>query len=203
MAENPGSGMPRWLTIVLVLILVAGGLTLLNSPSPVFQPEAPQQESGKVQLTGYLTGVESTQYSRNGGIEYSFTTPRMSHFQPDPKKTTPTDYTLIEAPFFTFYQAGDLPWFMRARQGRSTANGDRVVLQDDVKVWQDQPDRAPAVITTSSLVIHPEQQVAETDQFVMITAPGMVTRGKGMRADLGQETFAITSEGSTTYEPTP
>lgn len=195
--------MPRWFTIVLLIILVVGGYALLNAPSPVFQPETTQPEAAEVQMTGYLTGVASTQYNETGAIEYSFTTPRMSHFQLEPDRSSPDDYTTIQNPFFTLYQTNDDPWRMQARQGRSTANGEVVVLREDVKVWQARSDRAPTVITTTELVIKPEQQVAETDQFVMITGPGMVTRGKGMRADLDQQTFAIISEGSTIYEPNP
>ncbi|MGQ9426173.1 LPS export ABC transporter periplasmic protein LptC [Gilvimarinus sp. F26214L] len=203
-AGNPRKpGLPRhWLTIAAVLGLIAVSVLLLDSPPEVFQPDATLAGPPDVQMTGYLTGVRTVQYNAAGEVEYRFTTDRMSHFQPAGETDSEAAYTAIEAPFFTFYPGGTAPWYTSARQGRSSANGDLVLLQEDVRVWQEGP-AGPTVITTSELLIHPQTQVAETDQFVIMTNPRSVARGTGMRADLEQENFAILSEGSTIYEPNP
>lgn len=195
--------MPRhWLTITVVIALVAVSIMLLDSSPDVFQPANGSDQEDAL-LTGYLTGVRTTQYDEFGGVEYRFTAERMSHFQPDPDTASANDYTTIDAPFFTFFQADNSPWYVEARQGRTTQFGEVVVLQDNVRVWQQTEHAEPTLITTSTLTIRPESQIAETDQFVRITRPRVVSQGVGMRADLIRETFAIFSEGSTVYEPNP
>jgi lipopolysaccharide export system protein LptC len=194
----------HWLTIALLIALFTGGILLLESPPEVFQPNTvtlPSEED--VHLTGYLTGVTTTQYNQTGTVEYHFTANQMSHFQPDPNTVSTNDYTTINAPFFTFFQEDSSPWYVRAQQGRSTQNGELMILQNDVRVWQENEGTEPTVITTSELHIRPQKQVAETDQFVIITRPQIITQGVGMRANLEQETFAILSEGNTIYEPNP
>lgn len=194
--------MPRhWLTIAIVVALFAGGLLLLDSSPEVLQPGDPMAERDEALLTAYLTGVDTTQYSQSGSIEYNFAAERMSHFQADPESASEADFTTIESPDFTFYQAEASPWYVRAERGRSIQNGDVIVLRDDVRVWQENEASEPTVITTSELLIRPDSQVAETDQFVIISYPRIVTRGVGMRANLAEETFTILSEGSTSYEP--
>ncbi|MCW8194378.1 LPS export ABC transporter periplasmic protein LptC [Proteobacteria bacterium 005FR1] len=194
--------MPRhWLTIIVSIALFATAIVLLNSPPQVLQQTEPPGNGRELLLSGYLTGVRTTQYGEAGAVEYRFSADRMSHFQADREGPSARDYTDIEAPSFTFYQAESAPWRMTARQGRSSDDGELVILQDDVRVWQNNTASEPTVITTSELLIRPESQVAETDQFVMITRPQMVASGVGMRADLEQETFAIRSEGKTVYEP--
>lgn len=194
--------MPRhWLTISIVIVLVAASIMLIDSTPDVLQPTGPDQEDAL--LTGYLTGVRTTQYDEFGSIEYQFTAERMSHFQPDPDTASANDYTTIRTPFFTFFQADDSPWYVEAEQGRTTQFGEVVILRDDVRVWQEAEQSEPIQITTSELIIEPENQVAETEQFVRITGPRVVSEGLGMRADLAHETFTIFSKGSTVYEPNP
>jgi LPS export ABC transporter protein LptC len=195
--------MPRhWLTIVVLVGLFATAIILLDSPQ-VLQSEDPAGEQRKLLLTGYLTGVESIQYNQSGAVEYLFSAQRMSHYQANRNGPSSLDYTAIEQPSFTFYQPDSSPWYMTAREGRSTEDGELVVLREDVRVWQNNPGADPTVLTTNELLIRPNTQVAETDQFVMISHPRMVTRGVGMHADLEQDTFAIRSQGSTVYEPNP
>lgn len=196
--------MPRhWLTIVVLIALFATAIVLLNSPPQVLQQAEPSGNGRELLLSGYLTGVETTQYGEAGAVEYRFSADRLSHYQADREGPSSSDYTTIKEPSFTFYQPESPPWYMTARQGRSSEDGELVVLRDDVRVWQNTRGSAPTVITTSELLIRPESQVAETDQFVMITRPQMVASGVGMQADLEQETFAIRSEGKTVYEPNP
>lgn len=196
--------MPRhWLTIAVMITLIAGGIFLLDSPPEVFQPDTALTDPADAQLAAYLTGVSTRQYNQSGALDYNFTAERMSHFQPDADTASTDDYTIISKPFFTFHQENNSPWYLQAEEGRSIQNDELLILQDNVRAWQNNENQEPTVISTSELLIRPETQVAETDQFVMISRPQVATRGVGMRADLEQETFAILSEGKTTYEPNP
>lgn len=196
--------MPRhWLTIVVLVGLFASAIILLETPPQVLQQEEAAEKQRELLLTGFLTGVESIQYNQTGSAEYLFSAERLSHYQADRNGPSSHDYTAIEAPSFTFYQPDSNPWYMTAQEGRSTEDGELVALREDVRVWQNNLGAEPTEITTSELLIRPGAQVAETDQFVMITHPRMVTRGVGMHADLEQDTFAIRSQGSTVYEPNP
>lgn len=195
--------MPRhWLTISVLIGLVAVVILLLDSTPEVLQP-SPRANQEDALLTGYLTGVNTTQYGTSGAVEYKFTADRMSHFQPEPDSVSPEDYTIINQPFFTFFQGDKSPWYIQARQGRTTQLGQLVVLKDNVRVWRESGVQEPVLVTTSELRIRPESQLVETDNFVTITHPRVVSQGGGMRADLIQETFSIFSEGSTVYEPNP
>lgn len=192
-----------WLTIALLIGLFAAATLLLDSSPEVFEAESPAQVEGEPQLTGYITGVESLQYSADGTMKYQFTAPRMSHFQHDPTEPSAEDFTTIETPHFVFFQPDSRPWYTQAQEGRSLQDGQLLVLRDGVRVWQQNPGAEPTVITTEELLIRPDLQVAETDQFVMITRPQVRSQGIGMRADLDQETFSIRSQGSSIYDPNP
>jgi len=194
--------MPRhWVTITLVLAFVAGLIALLESPSVV----VPGNDFAETEahLAGYLVGVTSTRYTEEGRVEYQFTAERLTHYQLNRERASADDFTTIEAPFFTIYHNDNAPWHIRAREGESRDNDQLFILQGDVEAWQEDPERGLTHVATEKMDFRPPQQTAETDQFVMITHPGSRTQGRGMFADLKQETLQILSEGSTVYEPNP
>lgn len=197
--------MPRhWISITVVLALIAAALVLLlDAPSVVMPSDDAAFEDSEAHLTGYLIGVTTTQYSEEGDVEYQFTADRLSHYQVDREQATPADYTTIDSPFFTIHQQENAPWHIRAKEGVSRDNDQLFILHGAVRAWQDDPIRGLTQVTTDEMHFRPEQQIAETDHFVIITHPGSRTQGRGMYADLKQETLQILSEGSTVYEPNP
>lgn len=195
--------MPRhWITITIALAFIATGIVLLDSPSRVL-PGNPLDgfEESEAHLAGYLIGVTTTQYQQNGTVEYRFTADRLSRYQLDLDHSSAEDFTLISSPAFIVYPHEDAPWHIRAREGESRQNDELFILRGDVRVWQDDPVRGRTELSTETMHFHPQPQIAETDEFVMITQGRSRSQGYGMHGDLKQETLQILSEGKTVYEP--
>lgn len=194
----------HWISIALALTVVAGGFILLDSSPTVLPMHEPDSfGDSEFHLSGYLVGVTTTQYQEDGSVEYHFMAERLSRYQVDLNRSSEADYTLIRSPTFIVYQAESAPWHISAIEGESRQHDELFILQGDVLVWQDDAARGRTELTTQELHFRPQSQVAETDEFVMITQGRSRSQGYGMHGDLKQETLQILSEGKTVYEPNP
>lgn len=150
----------------------------------------------------YMKEVETREFDAQGKLHYQLSTPQVTHYQVNPDGPSDGDYTLIENPDMTFYDAESAaPWLVSAETGRSEANGQLLRLLDNVLIQQQTPTQGLIQITTSELLVRASEQFAETDKAVkMRSAKGQID-AVGMDADLAQSRLQLKSQVKAVYDP--
>lgn len=187
-----------WL-LVVALVACFVGLSLLRSQDD--SPTLPTHND-KAFPQVFMNNVQTREYDEQGKLRYELSTPRISHYQVNPEAPSTDDYTLINAPQITFYDAGDkAPWRVTATHGRSEANGHLLRLLENVLIQQESTDQGLLQITTTELNVRTREQFAETDKAVnMRSAKGRMD-AIGMSADLAESRVQLHSQVNAVYDP--
>lgn len=172
------------LTFITVLTII----TMLVALSFEYQ-EKPEPESAKTAKSQnaepdfYLVKATSMEFDEEGELRYRFNAQQLEHF---PKG----DYTLVETPDITLFHSDGTPWYINANQGRLTSGSETIKLWDDVVIRRDTP-QDPLQMETRALTIVPKQDIAKTQQDVVITnrsgridATGMISYIEENRMEL-------------------
>ena len=108
----------------------------------------------------------------------------------------------LTRPHLVIYQDGAEPWHVASQRGWISADNDELMLLGKVDIWRNYADgRREIHIETEDLRVVPDKEYAETELPVFISTPESLTRGKGMRAFLGESRMQLLSEVKTTIEP--
>jgi len=137
-----------------------------------------------------LEQMVSTRYQPDGKIYSQLTSDHVEYFKQ-------TDTTTVAHPYYIVYNQNGYTWHARADQALVFKENDGAQLTGNVRVWQ--PERQ-AELDTSTLLIKPEIQYAETDKPVVIKSPYGTTDATGMKLDMNAETLNLLSAVHGTYE---
>ena len=148
----------------------------------------------------FIEGIEALQFDDAGHLAYQFNASEAKHFQSNPKKPSPDDFTEIQEPGFNFFKGDAQPWHLTALRGTSTQNGEKLALDDNVTAWQKLVE-GETRIDTQQLTLYPAQQFAESDKAVIITYPRTVYRGEGLEVDFKQQVFTLLANVKGTHTP--
>jgi len=182
-----------------VAALLATFIILWESPPEAFLRDRGDSDKSGPSARAYLTGVSTQQYDEQGRLAYSFTADRVSHFQMHPKRRSARDYTELEKPRLIMFRGNEDPWHLSAIKGVS--QGKTITLRGEVRIWREDQSGERAELSTSELVVTPEQQYAQTDKPVTISAPGSLTEAGGMKLNIKQDRWVLTSRVKGKYEP--
>lgn len=176
------------LTVLLMSVLATGWL-LLNqgaiTPRPDTTADGPDLfvENMDLRVTG-----------KDGRVHY--------HLQADTMQHIPRDDRFdLERPVFRTLQEERDQWQVRSNQGSVTADGDTVWLRDQVEIRRlAGPSGRQLDITTSELLVRPEEQTAATDQAVVIRSNAFRVESVGMDADFGNNRLNLRSRVRGTFD---
>lgn len=196
-----GSRLPQSLTnpwaLVAALLVGFGLISLLNQR----KSESNLSDEIKHYPQTFMIGVETREFTANGDLQHLLQTPRITHYQIDPEAPGEKDYTIIDHPQVAFYDEGEQsPWVLSARSGHSNANNSLLRLIDDVLIQQDTEVRGLVQITTSELLVYPQQQFAETDKAVKMRSPKGQMDAVGMIAYMQENRVQLKSQVKAIYE---
>ncbi len=103
----------------------------------------------------------------------------MVHFQDD-------DTTELERPVFTYFNKESPPWVVHAETGFITAEGKTIRLGNNVRITRDPaPGIEPVTINTANLVIQPEIDFAQTDEYAELISNRNHISGIGLSLTFG------------------
>ena len=167
---------PRQTTLLIVLLVsvLMTGWLLLNqgaiTPRPDTAAQAPDLfvENMDLRVTG-----------KDGSVYYHLRADAMEHLPQD-------DRFDLQRPVFLTLRGDRAQWQARSNQGSVSANGDTVWLRDQVEIQRlAAPGTRRLDITTSELLVRPEEQTATTGQAVVIRSDAYRVESVGMDADFG------------------
>jgi len=112
------------------------------------------------------------------------------------------DTTKITDPHFILYQENNVkPWYLTAHYGNIDNGINNVYLWDNVIFQQQQgPNNKASIINTTSVMIYPKQQYAETNQPVTAVQPGLIVHAIGMHVDFKAQIVNLLSQVTARYQ---
>lgn len=187
------------LLVVAALILAALWFSRSNSSGlslPQLAPLVNQPNSYAL-----LRSTQSKHFNPKGQLAYSYKAASMEYFRADISQTSERDYSLVQAPELTFFGDG-LPWFIHAKEGKITDQGDTLQVWGDVRVWQVNAAGQQTLLTTDSLTIKPRQQEITTADAVAIKSPTGSMGAEGLTVNLATQILKLHSKVKGTHDPT-
>ncbi|MCK7595928.1 LPS export ABC transporter periplasmic protein LptC [Microbulbifer sp. CAU 1566] len=185
--------MRTWLPLVIVVALVSLGLWFAESPPKQLLGKRPTQQDHNKAADLIIRDARTRHFNVEGTLAYEVDAERITFFQ-----FARRDRADLTEPRMMFYQGENSKWRTESRAGIAFDNGQKVVLQGDVSIKElPQPG---ITLRTPKIVIKPREEFAETDKVVTITDGPNRTTGKGLRADLKQDTVEILSDVESSYE---
>lgn len=165
----------------LLLVAVLAGLTFwLQSLS----------QSGGVDRSGknrhdpdfIVENFNVRRFDAEGSLQHTLASKRMEHFPDD-------DSTVVTEPRITFHRAS--PTKLSAATAWVSKDAKEVRLEGDVRLVRSGADSLETVVTTSSLNIFPDDEVARTNAAVTIEQGRSVIHGTGLIVDNKTQTTTL------------
>jgi lipopolysaccharide export system protein LptC len=173
--------LPSRRELLIGLLLAAAGLAawwyrLSAPPEPTRVPSA---ERTPDYIVDDLTALTMDAFGRP---QRRLATPRLRHFADD-------DSSELETPRLVLLDDDAPPWHVRSEWGWVLAAGNEVLLQGAVRAERaSAPGIEPLTMTTSALLLLPDDDYAETDRFVEIeNGDDWITAVHGMQAWFGED----------------
>lgn len=140
-----------------------------------------------------LRTTKSKHYNHEGKLAYSYNAASMEYFRADMSQTGAQDYSMVKSPQLTFFGEGP-PWFINAKEGKITDQGDTLTVWGEVRVWQESALGKQTVLTTNSLTIKPRAQEISTPDAVAITSPTGSMAAEGLTVNLDTQILKLHSK---------
>ncbi|CAG0985737.1 hypothetical protein MTYP_02004 [Methylophilaceae bacterium] len=183
-------------TIVFPLALLAALALLTFWIDYSVQPPEPKIDGSSRHDPDYiLNNFVTTRTDENGDLRYRLTAAEMKHF-PD------NDTTELQKPDFTRYDI-DKPYTqIQGQRGFVSSDGKKIEFVDDVRVVrQAYNGKGQMVVLTDKLDVLPDEEIASTDQPVVITQePKTVIHATGMIYDKKNKTVQLLHRVKAHYE---
>ena len=193
--------MPRnFISLLLVAVVIVAGLWFLQSPPPQFQSK-PETDLEKPTVVQYFDGMNTVQFNVDGQMDQRFESRRVEYRKLLADESANTT-VLLSQPDYIFYVDGKAKWHIQAETGQTEIDKNEekpVYLEQNVNLQQISGEN-PAQINTQKLWFNPTDKLAYTDDYVELRAPGLISTGKGLNADVEQEVITILAETKTHYE---
>ena len=159
---------------VAILTLLAALTFWLERATHV---EAPREDGKKRHDPDYMAEKFTVRrFSPGGGLQNTLSAQKMVHYPDD-------DTTLASEPRVA-YLGGPRPTQLAAKEGLIGPEAKEIVLIGDVRAVRKGLGKDPDLaITTSTLTIYPDDEVARSSAPVTITQGASVVHGVGLEAD--------------------
>jgi lipopolysaccharide export system protein LptC len=145
----------------------------------------------------YMEGVTRTTMDERGRLATRLKAERMFHYPLDDA----TEFTRPRLQFFDDEKAAG-PWRVAADRAWVGPDNNLMLLRGDVRVWRDDDQGARVVeVLTTELEVITEDRYAQTAEAATIITPTTVSKGIGMRAQLGSNRVELLRDVHTRYEP--
>ena len=129
-----------------------------------------------------------------GQITEKLTSPKIISYKQN-------DKSVLQTPHLILY-GNKAPWIITADIGISLDDSQKIILKDNVKIVQHNPN-GNTVFTTNEITVWPKKKFARTEQLVTIKQPGSIVKGQGMTVDMNTAEVKLLNNARGQYEPQP
>lgn len=143
----------------------------------------------------FMENVSAVIMDKQGKPSIKIVSPKMIHF-------TANDTTQLIKPELTLYRKSPKPWYITAKYAKATQGIDNVNFWDNVTIHHAADENNPAtLIKTPTLTVHPNKQVAETNDIITLVQPNLIVKATGMYADMNSGDIKLISQARGEYVP--
>ena len=165
--------------LLLLFLAVATGWFLqkpeIESPTSTARAQGPDM---------FADQIEVTIMNESGQPVYHITAERLIH-SPD------TDRFDLTRPFIELKRAAGDSWNIISERVQMTDDGDELWFLGKVNIHRQ--GGSPLHIQTSDLLVKPDEEIAETEYEVRISAPQYKINAIGLKADFGKDLLEFRS----------
>jgi lipopolysaccharide export system protein LptC len=143
----------------------------------------------------FMEGVTALVMNKDGQPSLKIVTPRLVHFAVG-------DTTNFVDPKVTLYRKSPEPWLITSLYAKATHGITDVNFWDNVKINHAQDINSPeTTIKTPSLLVHPNDRTAETNDVITLIQPNTMVQAVGMRANMNTGDIKLLSRARGEYVP--
>lgn len=181
-------------TLISTLLIFAVGLSswsiLIGKKSDALKPTNSTKEPD-----AYMEEVIATIFNKQGTPSMKIETPKMVHYADN-------DTTNIAKPHITVYRQSPEPWYINSNFAKATQGIDQILFWDNVIIHHAHDiDNPTTTMTTTSLTVFPNEQLAKTDEAITVTQPDSTLKAVGMFANMNDGTVKLLSQARGEYVP--
>lgn len=136
----------------------------------------------------FMEDVAATVIDSEGSPVLKITASKMVHYAQN-------DSTDIVNPWVTLYRKTLQPWQLMAKHAKSLQGTKQIILWDNVTVNHPGDEQnQKTTLHTPTLIVYPSQQIAMTQDPVIITQPNTIIHAVGLSANLATGAVKLLSE---------
>jgi lipopolysaccharide export system protein LptC len=181
------------ISIALLLLLSAGTYYLAEKASQFEDKNRPPSSASEPD--SFVEGLTLTKVNAKGEPVFRLRSERMVHFPAD----NHTEFTL---PVLVSLDTDKPKVTVRAKRARANADGDVTELFEEVELVREASGKDPQVrVTTESLVLYTQEEVARSTQAVKIEYASSVLTGVGMEFNHASRQFSLNSSVRGSFAP--
>jgi len=180
----------RYIVTILTAIGVVGYLAVDDKQlGPISNAQqAIQQEPDYI-----IQGLKARHYNADGQLDRTVQASTAHHYPFD-------DRTKLLAPALTLHQGEQAQWQVSSQQGK-LLQGQMLDLDGDVQVAPQQQNAGIFSLNTQHLSIDLKQQIADTDDSVVISSPSTKLTATGMKLDMIKQQASFKSHVRGIHNP--
>ena len=179
-----------WLAVLAIAATFTWWLQHLVDPLATPTERAVRHDADYTMETFTVTEMDA-----GGETQYRLTAESMEHYADDGSAR------LIK-PQLRFFSRTRAPWTLVAEEGTVSANSNEIRLNGAVLIERPaSATQASLRLTTSNVLIHPHDEVAETHEHVMLQDSLSTMRAVGMRVQMKDEHVRLLSQVQGRYAP--
>lgn len=177
--------------VIIAAISFAAWLTLLS----IWPQNSVIGTTAIEQPDAYMEDVNAVFMDKFGKPKLKIATPKLTHFQTN-------DTTNFDSPQLTIYRKSPAPWYVSSHYAKATHGIDNVDFREDVTIHHPGDQHMPAtIIKAPTLIVHPNNETAETNEPIELIQPNLVVKAVGMRANMNSGAIKLLSQAKGEYVP--
>lgn len=178
------------IVLLALLVAVTGWRRVATTQT---EPVAPLPPGAARESDYSLASFTLRLLDAEGSPQLTLTGTAMRH---DPRRKR----SEIEDPRARVFDTPSGEWLATARAGWVSDDSRIVHLEADVLLNREGEGQPPLRLETRSLDVHPQREMARTDEQVLIQQPGAEVRGRGLRVNLTRGHYQLLAEVKGRYE---
>lgn len=179
-------------TIISLSLLTAIGLAAWTT-FLFYRPQSAAAIQTVLMPDALMEEVTAVIMDKQGKPRMKIVTPKMVHYADN-------DTTHLTAPQFLLYRKSPQPWVITAKYAKAIQGINHIDFWEEVTIYHSADKNNPStLIKTPKLTVHPEKQIAETNDLITLIQPNIVVKATGMYADMNTGDIKLLSQTRTEY----
>lgn len=143
----------------------------------------------------FMSDFSIRDYTEQGKLKYSIKAAHLEHYPVD-------DTAKVQNPLITIYrEENQAPWYAESKVGLVDGEGKVLTLTEQVRLYNDKDKNTQLHVSMEKLVINIEEELAYTDEKVVLNSAQGQLQAVGLEADLVSNRLQLKSQVKGFHEP--